>query len=118
MEKHGFHFVLTRYNDGVITFIRCESVRNRTMKDITNARLITLKGVLFLLIGLLALVLILLEHFSWKTLVLLILAIWSFCRLYYFMFYVIEHYVDPGFKFSGVLSFIAYLLKQKSKNGR
>jgi hypothetical protein len=43
--------------------------------------------------------------------VLLVLAIWSFCRLYYFAFYVIEKYVDPGYKFSGIFSFLKYLIR-------
>lgn len=37
--------------------------------------------------------------------VLLALSIWGFCRAYYFAFYVIEKYVDPEFRFSGLLSF-------------
>ena len=35
----------------------------------------------------------------------LALVIWCFCRFYYFAFYVIERYVDPGYKFSGLGSF-------------
>ena len=41
------------------------------------------------------------------------LAIWSFCRAYYFAFYVIEHYVDPAFRFAGLLDFAKYLLRRK-----
>lgn len=29
------------------------------------------------------------------------IAVWSFCRLYYFGFYVIERYIDPSYRFSG-----------------
>jgi hypothetical protein len=36
------------------------------------------------------------------TALLLVLVIWSFCRAYYFSFYVLERYVDPGFKFAGL----------------
>jgi hypothetical protein len=43
------------------------------------------------------------------------IAIWSFCRLYYFAFYVIEHYVEPGWKFSGLGSFARYMLARRSK---
>lgn len=30
-------------------------------------------------------------------------------RLYYFMFYVIERYVDPSYRFSGLASALRYL---------
>jgi hypothetical protein len=83
------------------------------MKDLTNPKWIKLKGLLFLLIGLLASVLLLVEYPHWKVRVLLAIAIWCFCRFYYFAFYVIEHYVDPGYRFSGLWSFAQYLLSRK-----
>jgi hypothetical protein len=83
------------------------------MKDLTSARWIKIKGLLFLLIGIVAAVMIFLNDTDWKTAVLLALAIWSFCRFYYFAFYVIEKYVDPGYKFSGLLSFVKYLLQRR-----
>ena len=65
------------------------------MKDLSNPFWIKLKGILFLLIGIVAAILIFLDNPKWQTAVLLALAIWSFCRFYYFAFYVIEKYVDP-----------------------
>jgi hypothetical protein len=85
------------------------------MKDLTSAFWIKLKGLLFLLIGLAAATLIFLDSPRWQTLVLLAMAVWSFCRFYYFAFYVIEKYVDPGYKFSGLFSFVRYLLERKEK---
>jgi hypothetical protein len=82
------------------------------MKDLTNWTWIKLKGLLFLLIGIIAGVLLLLDNPTWKTVGLLALAIWSFCRFYYFAFYVIEHYVDPNFIFSGLISFARYLIRR------
>ena len=84
------------------------------MKDLTNPNWIKLKGILFLLIGLLDSLLLLLEHPTWKVGVFLAVAIWCFCRFYYFAFYVIEHYVEPGYRFSGLWSFARYLLSRKS----
>ena len=84
------------------------------MKDLTSARWIKIKGLLFLLIGIVAAVMIFLNDPDWKTAVLLALAIWSFCRFYYFAFYVIEKYVDPGYKFSGLISFLKYLFQRRS----
>jgi hypothetical protein len=43
----------------------------------------------------------------------LAIAIWSFCRAYYFAFYVIQHYTDPQFRFAGLLSFAQYLLTRR-----
>ena len=83
------------------------------MKDLTSARWIKIKGILFLFLGVFASVLLVLEHPTLKVAALLALAVWSFCRFYYFAFYVIEHYVDPKYRFAGLGSFFAYLLKRK-----
>jgi hypothetical protein len=83
------------------------------MKDLTNPRWIYLKGVLFLLLGVVSAVLLILENPTLKTALLLGLVIWCFCRAYYFAFYVIEKYVDPGFKFSGLGAFVGYLLRTR-----
>ena len=83
------------------------------MKDLSNPFWIKLKGILFLLIGIVAAVLVWLDNPKWQTALLLALAIWSFCRFYYFTFYVIEKYVDSSYKFSGLFSFVQYLLRGK-----
>jgi hypothetical protein len=82
------------------------------MKDLAP-RWIKIKGLLFLVIGIAAVVLILIKDPDWTTAILLALAIWSFCRFYYFAFYVIEKYVDPNYKFSGLLSFAKYWLRRR-----
>ena len=84
------------------------------MKDLTDARWIKLKGILFLLIGVLSATLIVLEHPTLRMGVLLAITIWCFCRFYYFAFYVIEKYVDPGYRFSGLWSFACYFFRRKS----
>ena len=84
------------------------------MKDLTNPLWIKLKGMLFLLVGIAAAVFIFLDDPKWRTAVLLALAVWSFCRFYYFAFYVIEKYVDPKYKFSGLISFARHLLKRNA----
>jgi hypothetical protein len=85
------------------------------MKDLTHPTWIKLKGLLFLLIGLSAAVLLWMETPTLKTAVLLAVALWGFCRAYYFAFYVIEHYVDPGYKFSGLGSFLVYLTRRDKR---
>ena len=83
------------------------------MADITNPKLIYAKGFLFLLCGLVASGLLLLEAPTLKVAFLLVVAIWSFARFYYFAFYVIQHYVDPSYRFAGLGSFFRYLLRRK-----
>ncbi len=85
------------------------------MTDITSPRLLYLKGFLLLLGGLLASAIILLEHPDWNLVALLVVAVWCFARAYYFAFYVIEHYVDDGYRFSGLWSFVRYLLDQQRR---
>lgn len=79
------------------------------MGDIRDKRLLYFKGGLFVVLGCIAAGLILVEHPEWKVAALLGIAIWAFCRAYYFAFYVIEHYVDPSFRFAGLMSFVKYL---------
>lgn len=81
--------------------------------DLSNPRAILAKGWLFLLLGLIAATALVALDFSWPKAMLLLIALWAFCRWYYFMFYVIEHYVDPNFKFAGLGSFLRYLTKKR-----
>ena len=74
-----------------------------------------LKGVLLALIGIAAAALIVAEVPTFKVAILLAVAIWAFCRAYYFAFYVIEHYVDASYRFSGLWSFLVYCSRKKSR---
>ena len=88
------------------------------MRDLKDVGWIRWKAVLFLIAGVFACALLLLEQPTLKIAVLLVVAIWCFCRAYYFVFYVIEHYVDPGYKFSGLTSFARHLTAKKRAEGR
>jgi len=88
------------------------------MADLTNPKLIYAKGFLFLFGGLLGAVLLILEHPTWKMGLLLVVTVWCFARFYYFVFYVIEHYVDAQYKFAGLGSFARYLLGKKRPASR
>jgi hypothetical protein len=83
------------------------------MRDIKNPAAMWIKAVLLLVIGVAASILLLLEVGTLRGALLLALAIWAFCRAYYFAFYVIEKYVDPGYRFSGLLSFLRYWVYRK-----
>jgi hypothetical protein len=86
-----------------------------TMRDITNPKLLYAKGILFLAAGLLAAALLLLEHPTLKTGVLLALSVWCFARAYYFAFYVIERYIDPTYRHAGLWSALRHLLRRRQR---
>ncbi len=83
------------------------------MKDLTHPGWIKFKGLLFLVVGVLAALLLFLEKPTLKVALLLAVSVWCFCRSYYFAFYVIEHYVDPAYRFSGLLSSLGYLWSKR-----
>ena len=83
------------------------------MRDLTNPKLIWLKGILFLMIGLTSAGLLWVEAPMLKTALLLVLTIWAFCRAYYFAFYVLEKYLDPQFRFAGLWSVVRYVLRTR-----
>jgi hypothetical protein len=87
------------------------------MRDLTNPAWIKAKGLLFLVLGLFSATLLFFGRPSLRVAALLLLVVWSFCRFYYFAFYVLERYVDPTYRFSGLLSLARYLLgKQRRKS--
>jgi hypothetical protein len=85
----------------------------KVMKDLKDPRMIWLKGGLFLFIGLAASTMLIFQKPTWEVVLLLVLSIWAFCRAYYFAFYVIEHYINPSYKFSGLISFLKHVWNRK-----
>ena len=83
------------------------------MRNLTSARAIHLKGFLFFTLGALASALLLIDSPQPRTLALLAVCVWAFARTYYYAFYVIEHYVDDGFRYSGLGSFIGYVVRRR-----
>jgi hypothetical protein len=88
------------------------------MGDLKSARWMYLKAFLFLIAGTVAAIGILVESPTLRTAFLLGIVVWSFCRLYYFMFYVVEKYIDPSYRFASITSFLLYLLKQRTESRR
>jgi len=82
------------------------------MRDIRGAALYV-KAALFAAIGVVSAMLILLRTPRISSALLIGLAIWAFARLYYFAFYVIERYVDPAYRFSGLWSCGVYLWRKR-----
>ena len=72
------------------------------MTDLTSKKLIVAKGVMFLSIAVLTAALIILEMPLVRVAAYLVLLVWASCRFYYFLFYVLEHYVDPTMRYAGL----------------
>lgn len=87
------------------------------MKDLRNPKLMWLKGILFLVIGVITAGLVWMEAPTLKGALLLAVAIWAFCRAYYFAFYVLEHYADPQFRYAGLGSLLSYIFQRRDRNG-
>jgi hypothetical protein len=83
------------------------------MADIKSPTLLYAKGALFVLTGVLASALVILETRSLKVAALLVLAVWCFARAYYFAFYVIQHYADPSFRYAGLWDFARYAMRRR-----
>ena len=83
--------------------------------DIKSPVLLKIKAALFVIIGVTCAVLILIPDFSWRAFALFAIAIWAFCRAYYFCFYVIQYYIDPGFRYAGLFDSLLYLIGLKKK---
>ena len=86
--------------------------------QITNPRMLYAKGMLFLTTGVLAALLLIQERPTLKVILLLALCVWCFARAYYFAFYVIEHYIDPQFRFAGLVDFARYVLRSRNADDR
>lgn len=88
------------------------------MRELTNPRLLLLKAALFVLLGGLAATLLWITAPRLSTALLLAIAVWAFARAYYFAFYVLQRYVDPSFRFSGLFSAAIFLLRRRKSQVR
>ena len=88
------------------------------MRAITNPKLLYAKGLLFVAAGVLAGSVLVLDNPTPRTALLLGLCVWCFARAYYFAFYVVEHYADPGYRFAGLWSFARYALSRRQRTTR
>jgi hypothetical protein len=86
------------------------------MSDLTSRSLIVLKGLLFGLIVVFSGGLLILDAPRLRTALLVAVLAWSAARLYYFLFYVLERYVDPSLRYSGLVALIRSL--RASGSGR
>lgn len=83
------------------------------MSDLQSRRWIVAKGLMFLGIAAIAAALVLLESPTIKTAVLLALLAWAACRFYYFIFYVLERYVDSSLRYAGIIALVRAILAKR-----
>jgi hypothetical protein len=85
------------------------------MTDLTSRKWIVAKGVMFLAIAVATAALIFLEMPSIKLAVLLSLLVWAACRFYYFLFYVLEHYVDRTMRYAGLFDLLMGMRQRRAQ---
>jgi len=88
-------------------------INNHNPGDIQSPRLLYFKAILFLVVGVISGIVLFLQNPTLQTLGLLVIMAWAFARAYYFVFYVIQHYIDPNYKFAGLWSVLVYLRNKK-----
>ena len=86
------------------------------MADLKSKNWIVAKGVLFLAISIVSAFLIFMEAPSLRVSALLLLLVWASCRFYYFLFYVLEHYVDPTMRYAGLWDLLMGMKKRREES--
>ncbi|MFN7588409.1 MAG: hypothetical protein ACK5UQ_07845 [Planctomycetota bacterium] len=66
------------------------------------------KLLLFVLLAGLAATCLLLQHPTWTTAACIGALTWAAARAYYFAFHVVEHWIDPGYRFHGLAHFFSW----------
>lgn len=79
---------------------------------------IVAKGVMFFGIAALTAALIILEMPSLRVAAYLVLLVWAACRFYYFLFYVLEHYVDQTMRYAGLWDLMLGMKRRRHKQTR
>lgn len=85
------------------------------MTDLTSKKWIVAKGVMFAAIALIASAIVWLEAPSLRIAALLAVIAWSSARFYYFLFYVLERYVDPTMRYAGVLDLLMGMRQRRQR---
>ncbi len=85
--------------------------------ELKSKKLIVLKGGLFGVCLLLSAAALVLQAPSLRTAMLVALLTWSSARLYYFLFYVLQTYVDSSLKYDGLWAMASKLLTRGRQAG-
>jgi hypothetical protein len=87
------------------------------MPDITSKNVMVLKGILFLFIIIGSSTILLIDHPTIRAVLALCVLIWSSARFYYFLFYVLEKYVDSRLRYAGFLALLSALWSRRTSEG-
>jgi hypothetical protein len=87
------------------------------MTDLTKPWIVA-KGIMFAGIAIVAATSILIEAPSLRVAVLVTLLVWASCRFYYFLFYVLEHYVDRTMRYAGLLDLLMGMRQRRERMRR
>jgi hypothetical protein len=82
------------------------------MREIASPRWLYAKAAMFLVAGTLAAAMLIARSPSVATALLVAICVWSFARLYYFLFYVVERYVDPAMRYSGLMAMLGRIVRR------
>ena len=85
-------------------------------RDIKSPWLMHTKGALFVALGTLSAALLIAQSPTLKTVALLGVTVWAFCRFYYYLFYVLEKYLGREQRFAGVFDAMRFLLSDAKRN--
>ena len=85
------------------------------MTDLKSKKWIVAKGIMFAGIAVATSAIILTEMPSLRLAVLLSLLVWASCRFYYFLFYVLEQYVDRTMRYSGLFDLLMGMRQRRRK---
>ena len=88
------------------------------MTDLKSKKWIVAKGVMLFAIATLTAALIVLETPSLRVAAYLVLLVWTSCRFYYFLFYVLEHYVDPTMRYAGLWDLMLGMKRRRHEQTR
>jgi len=84
------------------------------MADLKSKGWIIAKGVMFCVIAFATACLLLLDRPSFRTAALLVVLVWASCRFYYFLFYVLEKYLDPSLRYAGLIALVGTVWRRRS----
>ena len=71
------------------------------------------KAGLFLLVGGLAAAFLLAQHPTWTTAACVASLGWASARAYYFAFHVLQHWIDPTFRFTGLVDLLRHRWRRR-----
>ena len=82
-------------------------------KDIKNPVALKAKGLCFALVGILSSAILISQLPHWSYIAMFLITIWAWCRFYYFLFYVLEHYAGRKRPYAGVLDALTAIFRRE-----